>query len=287
MFVKTNTLKEIKNYFFSSLKNTYEKQELESLFLISAEEILGLTRVGIRLEKGVRLLESELLEFNSLIKRLKKNTPIQYVLGKAPFYERDFLVNENVLIPRQETEELIQLIVNQNKVSSPKILDIGTGSGAIAISLDLEIPEAEVLAIDISEKALELAKQNNELLNGNVSFEIQDVLDESIWESNSNFDIIVSNPPYVLESEKQVMQPNVLENEPHLALFVEDNNPLLFYIKIVNFAIKNLKSKGYLYFEINEKYGKEVAELMEEKFENVEIVKDLNGKDRMIKVIRK
>ena len=287
MFVKTNTLKEIKNYFFSSLKNTYEKQELESLFLISAEEILGLTRVGIRLEKGVRLLESELLEFNSLIKRLKKNTPIQYVLGKAPFYERDFLVNENVLIPRQETEELIQLIVNQNKVSSPKILDIGTGSGAIAISLDLEIPEAEVLAIDISEKALELAKQNNELLNGNVSFEIQDVLDESIWESNSNFDIIVSNPPYVLESEKQVMQPNVLENEPHLALFVEDNNPLLFYIKIVNFAIKNLKSKGYLYFEINEKYGKEVAELMEEKFENVEIVKDLNGKDRMIKGIRK
>ena len=279
MFVKTNTLKEIKSYFFSSLKNKYEEREVESLFMICTEEILGLTRMEIRANKVIILRESELLDYNKVVKKLKKHVPIQYIFGKAPFYDREFLVDENVLIPRQETEELIQLIVNQNKSDSPKILDIGTGSGIIAISLDLEIPNSEVTGIDVSEGALKIAEQNKDVLGSNVTFLEQNILDESLWKSNDKYDIIVSNPPYVLESEKELMRPNVLENEPHLALFVEDENPLLFYIKIVNFAIQKLKPNGILYFEINEKYGQDVADLMKGK---VEIIKDLNGKDRFV-----
>ena len=282
MFVTRNTLKAIKEYFFSSLKNKYEKMELESLYLITAEEILNLNRTEIRLDKGVKLLESELLKFNSVIKGLKKDIPIQQLFGKAPFYEREFVIDENVLIPRQETEELIQLIVEKNKIDSPRILDIGTGSGAIAISLNLEINNSKVYALDVSEKALDIAKKNKELLNGKVEFLKLDILKESSSKFTEKLDLIVSNPPYVLNSEKELMLSNVLDYEPHLALFVEDANPLIFYKKIVDFALINLVEEGILYFEINEKYGEEVAGLMQNNFNKIEIIKDLNGKDRFV-----
>ena len=243
---------------------------------------MNLNRTEIRLDKGVKLLESELLKFNSVIKGLKKDIPIQQLFGKAPFYEREFVIDENVLIPRQETEELIQLIVEKNKIDSPRILDIGTGSGAIAISLNLEINNSKVYALDVSEKALDIAKKNKELLNGKVEFLKLDILKESSSKFTEKLDLIVSNPPYVLNSEKELMLSNVLDYEPHLALFVEDANPLIFYKKIVDFALINLVEEGILYFEINEKYGEEVAGLMQNNFNKIEIIKDLNGKDRFV-----
>jgi release factor glutamine methyltransferase len=216
--------------------------------------------------------------------QLLEKKPIQYILGEAPFYGREFKVNASVLIPRNETEELVHLIIKENKKLNLRILDIGTGSGCIPISLALEIPSSKTFALDISKEALEVAKDNAKKHEESIIFFQVDILNEDI--PVKDLDIIVSNPPYVCESEKSLMHENVLNFEPHLALFVKDNDPLVFYKIIAKKAKSALKSSGKLYFEINEAFGEKVQYLLEEQgYREISIIQDLNNKDRIVKAV--
>ena len=284
MFVTKNTLSAIKDYFFNELTPVYHNTEVESFFYILCEYFLGFSKSDVLLGINKSLSESEMLKFHYAIKDLKKEKPVQYITGNEYFYENEFLVNEHTLIPRPETEELVDLIIKENHNFKGTILDIGTGSGVIAISLDLKLLNSKVSAYDVSKDALELAEKNNSALNSNVEFIHQDILNPIY--NGDKFDIIVSNPPDVKMDEKELMNSNVLDYEPHLALFVENNNALIFYEKIIEFALNYLKPKGKLYFEINEQYGKETAELLQNNFRDIEIVKDIYGKDRTVKGIR-
>jgi release factor glutamine methyltransferase len=230
-------------------------------------------------------LKSEILNWNAILEKLKIQIPIQYIIGTTHFYGLEFIVDENVLIPRPETEELVDWIVKLNsklsKKKNLKILDIGTGSGCIAVSLAKNIPNSEVFAIDVSEKALAIAKKNAILNKVPVTFLHKNILETK--DLNQKFDIIVSNPPYVRNLEKAEIKPNVLDNEPHLALFVPDNDPLIFYKKIAELAAANLNPNGQLFFEINQYLGKETQELLEYiGLKNIELRKDIYGNDRMI-----
>ena len=245
----------------------------------------------------MRLSESELLTLHFAVKELLKNRPIQYIIGETEFCGMRFFVNENVLIPRPETQEMVEMIASIARRDNAcvirtecKIIDIGTGSGCIAISLAKLIPNSDVTAVDVSEKALEVAKKNAEANGVNVHFVLDDILNPHVkthGRASQQFDIIVSNPPYVCESEKTEMRANVLDHEPSSALFVPDSDPLIFYRKILEFAQKALKPDGQIWFEINEKFGKETAELCREKgFKNVEIIKDFRGKERIVRAQR-
>ena len=280
MFVKENTISAIKEYFFDSLTRLYPQREVESFFFILSEYFLSISRIELRVNGSKKLSESELLKFHYAIKDLKSFKPIQQITGKQFFYDNEFIVSPHTLIPRPETEELVDLIVKENLNFEGRILDIGTGTGAIGISLDLALTKASVTAFDVSEDALKTAKINAEKLESKVSFGVQDILNPSY--QGDSFDIIVSNPPYVLNKEKKEMESNVLEYEPHLALFVEDEDPLLFYREIIKFSHTYLNKKGKLYFEINEKFGQETTDLMNNDFSEVKILKDVNGKDRII-----
>lgn len=280
MFVKENTISAIKEYFFDSLTRLYPQREVESFFFILSEYFLSISRIELRVNGSKKLSESELLKFHYAIKDLKSFKPIQQITGKQFFYDNEFIVSPHTLIPRPETEELVDLIVKENLNFEGRILDIGTGTGAIGISLDLALTKASVTAFDVSEDALKTAKINAEKLESKVSFGKQDILNPSY--KGESFDIIVSNPPYVLNKEKKEMEPNVLKYEPHIALFVEDEDPLLFYREIIKFSHSYLNNNGKLYFEINEKFGQETADLMNIDFSEVKIIKDLNGKDRII-----
>ncbi len=285
MFVTENTVSAIKNHFFEELDSFYPKTEVSSFFYILADYYLGYSKTDVLLGMKNNLSESELLKFHYAIKDLKKQKPIQFITGVQYFYENEFKVTEHTLIPRPETEELVDLIVKDNPNFEGTILDIGTGTGAIAISLDLKLSNSKVTAFDVSKEALVTAKLNNDDLKAKVDFELQDILNPNY--TGEEFDIIVSNPPYVLNSEKLEMQSNVLDFEPHLALFVADNEPLLFYNAIIDFSKNNLKIGGKLYFEINEKYGKETVEQMNlNGFTSVVLLKDMNNKDRMVKGIK-
>jgi release factor glutamine methyltransferase len=212
---------------------------------------------------------------------LKLGKPIQYILGECEFYGLNFKVNNDVLIPRPETEELVDLIIGENKNSKINILDIGTGSGCIAITLQKKLPLASVSAMDISENALALAKENALLNNVEINFLKDDALQLDHLKY-SKFDVIVSNPPYIANAEKNEMSNQVLDFEPHLALFVEDIEPLIFYDKISGFALSNLSPKGKLYFEINQNLSAETLKLLLDKGFTAEIIKDINGNDRII-----
>ena len=278
---------QIKNYkelFKTELLPIYDEQELDSFFYIILEKLHGLKRIDLALNPETVMDGIHLKQWKNIVSDLKNHKPIQYILGETEFYGLRFEVNENTLIPRQETEELVELIIvesRKSKVELPIILDIGTGSGCIAVSLVKNLPTAEVFAIDISEKALATAKKNAEINNTNVTFLLKNILETTALEKQ--FDIIVSNPPYVRNLEKAEIKPNVLEFEPHLALFVEDTDALLFYRKIGKLARKNLNPNGKLYFEINQYLGKETVQLLEELgFQNVELKKDIYGNDRMI-----
>jgi len=285
MFVTENTVSAIKNHFFEELDSFYPKTEVSSFFYILADYYLGYSKTDVLLGMKNNLSESELLKFHYAIKDLKKQKPIQFITGVQYFYENEFKVTEHTLIPRPETEELVDLIVKDNPNFEGTILDIGTGTGAIAISLDLKLSNSKVTAFDVSKEALVTAKLNNDDLKAKVDFELQDILNPNY--TGEEFDIIVSNPPYVLNSEKLEMQSNVLDFEPHLALFVADKEPLLFYNAIIDFSKNNLKIGGKLYFEINEKYGKETVEQMNlNGFTSVVLLKDMNNKDRMVKGIK-
>lgn len=277
------TISEIKQQFINELSSLYPNEEIQSFFYLLTESHLNMNKVDIALNHNFNLTEVNQNYFQKALIQLKKETPIQYIIGETEFYGLQFKVNVNVLIPRPETEELVEWILNSvDKNKKIKILDIGTGSGCIAISLAKNLPNAIVYALDVSAKALEITKQNAEINNVQIVFLQQNILaSEKLAE---NYDIIVSNPPYVRELEKQEIKPNVLENEPHLALFVEDENPLIFYKKIAELAKNSLNKNGLLFFEINQYLGKETVDLLNSKgFKNIELKKDFFQNDRMIK----
>lgn len=300
MKTPSNSVRDCRRYYASQLESIYGSDEANALIMILLEHYFNIDRVKIALEPDLRLSESELLTLHFAVKELLKNRPIQYIIGETEFCGMRFFVNENVLIPRPETQELVEkLAVSSYQFSSfrPKrsevekspanvsILDIGTGSGCIAISLAKMIPNSDVTAMDVSEKALEMARKNAKANGVNVHFVLDDILQPTTAELIDNqFDIIVSNPPYVCESEKLEMRANVLDHEPSSALFVPDSDPLIFYRKILEFAQKALKPNGQIWFEINERFGKETAELCHSKgFKNVEIIKDFRGKERIVR----
>jgi release factor glutamine methyltransferase len=263
------------------------KEEIYSILYIIFESLFGISKKDILSEKAIFVDDTCMDRLDSIIQRLNKNEPLQYILEEAHFYGRQFYVNSSVLIPRPETEELIQVVLKYIKGSSidnpsVKILDIGTGSGCIPITLSLEMPQAEVYGTDISSNALTVAKKNAQLLQAKVRFIQHDILNEEISFVNQ-LNVVVSNPPYVTMAEKDSMMSNVVAFEPHLALFVPDNDPLIFYKVIVNKTKKIICTNGLLAVEINEAYGKEVAELfLQSGFRKVQIVKDIFNKDRMV-----
>jgi release factor glutamine methyltransferase len=278
-------IKQYRTQFIKELSPFYDAYEAESFFYLILEDKHKLRQIDLALNHELTFSESDFAVWDLLLAQLKKEVPIQYLLGKTNFYGLDFEVNENVLIPRPETEELVEWIVNENskvdKAKTIKILDIGTGSGCIAISLAKNIPNAQVYAMDVSKKAIETAKRNAVNNKTDITFILQDVLNAE--ELKCNFDIIVSNPPYVRNLEKEEIKKNVLDYEPHLALFVEDNDALVFYRKIAALAQNNLLENGQLYFEINQYLGCEMKDLLEKmNFENIELRKDIYDNDRMI-----
>ncbi|MCR9181823.1 MAG: peptide chain release factor N(5)-glutamine methyltransferase [Flavobacteriaceae bacterium] len=278
------TLKEFRNHFKSKLKDIYPEEEIGSFFYLLSEKYLLLPRFEVVFQLDLKLSIDDISKFDEALKKLEKEVPIQYILGETEFYGLPFKVNPSVLIPRPETEELVDWILNDySKINEQfSLLDIGTGSGCIAISLAKKMRQAKVSAMDISPMALKTASENAILNDVTISILEKDIL--AIKELNSTFDVIVSNPPYVRNFEKEKMQSNVLLYEPHNALFVPDSDPLLFYKSIAEIACQSLKREGNLYFEINEAYGSEVVEMLEKmRFENVELKKDIFGKDRMIK----
>ncbi len=266
------------------LAGTYSSEEIESLIFLIFEKLKGYSRTQYLLAKDEILDQNERSEIDEILLRLKNHEPIQYILGETEFYGLPFKAVPEVLIPRPETEELVQWIIQENKLAGPTILDIGTGTGCIAISLQKYIPQSTVLACDISPVCLETARLNSELNSADVALFEYDILNLSPEIKIPALDIIVSNPPYVRETEKLLMEKNVLEFEPELALFVSDENPLIFYERIADFARVQLNDGGRLYFEINEAFGKECSGILEEKgFSEVLLKKDINGKDRMIR----
>lgn len=279
-------IKEYKTQFIQALTPIYDAGEAESFFYLILEENHKMKRIDLALNPDLTFSDTAIQYWNSILEQLKKEIPIQYLLGKTSFYGLEFGVNGTVLIPRPETEELVEWIIeSQNpkaKIPMQKILDIGTGSGCIAISLAKNIPNARVFAIDVCDKALATAKKNAEINSVNVTFLEKNILETDDLEEQ--FDIIVSNPPYVRELEKQEIKKNVLDHEPHLALFVQDHDALIFYQKIAKLAQKNLHEKGQLFFEINQYLGTETLVLLEKmNFKNIELRKDIYGNDRMIK----
>ena len=279
-------IKEYRTQFIQELTLIYDAGEAESFFYLILEEKKQLKRIDLALHPDLVFSEEEIGVWNAILEQLKQEIPIQYLLGKTSFYGLDFEVNAAVLIPRPETEELVEWILEsqKSKVESQKvkILDIGTGSGCIAISLAKNLPDATVFALDVSEEALATAKKNAENNSVNVTFIHQNILETE--DLLQQFDIIVSNPPYVRNLEKEEIKKNVLENEPHLALFVADNDALVFYKKIAQLAQKNLLPNGQLYFEINQYLGKEMVNLLEKmNFKTIDLRKDIYGNDRMTK----
>ncbi|APY12720.1 protein-(glutamine-N5) methyltransferase, release factor-specific [Seonamhaeicola sp. S2-3] len=281
-------LKDIKNTFQNQLNSIYSKEEIDNFFFMLTEFYFGVDRLKLALEPDVNIANPEAILY--ALKLLKEEKPIQYIIGETEFYGLPFKVNKNVLIPRPETEELVDWILNESKTNNQQsitVLDIGTGSGCIAISLAKNLPNAKVYALDVSNEALKVAKENAELNNAEVNFIEDNILNPSqkkLVSESYKFDIIVSNPPYVRKQEKQLMKANVLNNEPHLALFVSDDNPLLFYKAICEFSNKNLNKGGKLFFEINEYLGKDMTQLLKDyNFKNIELKQDIFNKDRMVR----
>lgn len=281
------TLNEARTILTKELKNVYDSDELKNIIDLVLEHITGLPRIEQVKNKVPYLTCTQLEDIDSITERLKNNEPIQYVLGEAWFAGMKFKVNKNVLIPRPETEELVDWIVKESqksKVKSQKILDVGTGSGCIPVTLKKKLPDADVSAIDVCSESLFVATENTIALDAEVNFILLDFLDEEKWKELGMFDIIVSNPPYVKQSEKESMHDRVTSFEPYLALFVPDNDALLFYRKLSSFASQHLNPGGSLFVEINEALGDEVADLFRSTgFADVQLKKDMQGKERMIK----
>ena len=284
-------INKFRDYFNKTLKKLYPTSEIDTFLFLLLEEYLNFKRIDVVLKSNFEISPEDLTLLKSSTKLLEQEVPIQYILGKTEFYGFPFILNEHVLIPRPETEELVTSVLNKisklerlhpiEKEKKLKILDIGTGSGCIPISLKRSLPFAEITAIDIANEALIIAQKNASLNKVNINFIQQNILKTTGLDDI--YDIIISNPPYVRVSEKIEIKNNVLKNEPHLALFVEDNNPLIFYSKIAELAKSHLTKNGTLFFEINQYLGKETVELIKLKgFNKIQLKKDIFGHDRVI-----
>ena len=286
------TTASIYNHFKNQLKAVYDDREAENISDWIFENVTGLKRWERRGNRNKELNETDSEKLKKYLDELLKHKPVQYVLNEAWFYKRKFYVNENVLIPRPETEELVEWIVKDEKNNAggnskqTNIIDIGTGSGCIPVSLKKELPEANVTAIDVSEKALVVSKKNAAELNAAINFFQTDFLKENEWEALPQFDIIVSNPPYIPINEKEILAKNVIDFEPEIALFVENNDPFIFYKAIAKFAKCHLKEKGRIYVEVHEEYAKQVKIIFENAGLISEIKKDIYGKERMVKAVK-
>lgn len=278
------TIQDYRTYFRTQLAALYAQEEVASISSIAMQFVLKMNRVEVALSRKQKLTPAQKLDLENLLKRLLQEEPIQYIVGATQFYGLDLQVNRATLIPRPETEELVLWILEAsiNSSSETKVLDIGTGSGAIAIALAKNKPLFQVEAVDISLQALETASSNAASNQVNISFYQQDIL--AATDLQQSYDLIVSNPPYVRELEKTEIKGNVLNYEPHRALFVKDTDPLVFYKKITTLALSHLKPGGQLFFEINEYLGEETQSLIRGiGFDEVELRKDILGKDRMIR----
>ena len=267
------------------LETLYDGEEAKALFSLAAEHVLALSPTRLRMERDTDVTFIHEQQLLSILNDLPLGKPLQYILGEAHFYGLVFKVNEHVLIPRPETEELVDWIIADSNlqfaVGDIKILDIGTGSGCIPVTLKKHLPQAQVSTLDVSAEAITVARQNAMQKGVEVDFIEADILS---FKSELKFDVIVSNPPYIRLLEKEEMHENVLANEPHLALFVSDEDPLIFYKAIASFAQTNLNPGGKLYFEINEYLGEETVDMLDDKgFKNIELRKDMQGKDRMVR----
>ena len=275
---------DILSFFLKELNGYYPEKEIKSLFYISIDHLLGYSKSDTIIKSENELLPDFKIEFSEIVERLQKKEPIQYILMETTFYGLPFFTRRGVLIPRSETEELVDWIIKDNENLEKRYLDIGTGSACIIISLAKNL-NGSFYAIDVSPDALREAKQNVKRNYVDVNLKQFDILDSDL---DGLWDVIVSNPPYVLESERKYMQQNVLAWEPEIALFVKDETPLLFYERIADQSTKVLNKNGILYFEINEKYGKETVDMLAQKgFVNIELKKDINDKDRMVKAMWK
>ena len=276
------------DYIKNELKPFYPDSEIKSFIRLILEHVCHISSYEISTGKDTKISAIEQLEIERVVASLKEYKPIQYILGETEFFGLTFSVNQSVLIPRPETEELVELILKNHPEENLKILDIGTGSGCIAISLAKNMPSATVYAIDISEDALFTAKENAIRNQVEIQFYRQDILSDNVIAkarhcTEHSLDIIVSNPPYVTPKEKSEIQDNVIKYEPHTALFVPQDNPLLFYERIADIGHSLLNKSGSLYFEINPLYGKEICRLLQAKdYSDVKLHQDISGKDRMV-----
>ena len=286
MNIRNNLLKDIKDNYLIELNNLYDTREAEQLLTILIDHFFGIGRNDLILNSKQRLSESEILKLHMAVKELKKFKPVQYITGEVEFQGFIFKVNKDVLIPRPETEELILLIAQNELDSDLNVLDIGTGSGCIAICLFKQLNNPSVFATDISKPALKVAESNSKLNNAGVKFHNHNILIDGNL-IDDKMDIIVSNPPYVTLDDKKKMGSNVVDYEPHNALFVPEDNPLVFYKRIIKLAESQLKQGGRIYVEINESLGHEMVALFEENnYSSIELVKDIHGKFRFIYAVK-
>jgi release factor glutamine methyltransferase len=275
-------------FYLEKLQTIYNLEEAKAITNNVFEEVMLVKPHQIKI-LNIDLSEEEETNLMDILERLLTDEPIQYILGNAWFYGNKFSVTPDVLIPRSETEELVELVIKKvnknfkNETATFQLIDIGTGSGCIAISLKLTLPHWQVFGLDKSKNALTIAKQNAKSLNADVQFLEDDILNIQHQETTQFFDVIVSNPPYILEQEQLTMSKNVLSFEPHEALFVDNNSPLIFYEAIANYALQYLKKDGFLFFEINQVFGAETLKMLADKgFVDIELLKDINQNQRMI-----
>lgn len=284
------TVKQVSEDFTGQLSAIYNANEVNSLFIMVLENVVNISSAKIRAFPETEISTPDTERITHILTRLTTGEPIQYILGCAEFYGLTFKVNSSVLIPRPETEELVDWIlssVGSSQLAAGRFLDIGTGSGCIPISLKKNLADAQVSAIDISPEAVQTAEENAQLNSVDINFIQDDILnptDHSLL--TTHYSLIISNPPYVTLEDKKLMHTNVTDFEPHTALFVPEDNPLIFYKAIANFASTHLENDGLLFFEINESYGKEIVDILNDKqFTNIELRKDMSGKDRMVKAV--
>lgn len=279
MRIASNRIEDILKFALQELEGIYSEKEIKQMTYSLITHFCNIPKTSILANNQQAVLESELLKLNFAIKDLKKEKPLQYIMGYTDFYNIKINLNHKVLIPRPETEELVDMIIKENKGRKDiKIADLGCGSGAIALALKKNIPQSKVWAFDIDDNAINQTKENAQALNLDINIEKKDLLKDNF--NDYNFDIIVSNPPYVMEKEKSLMRDNVLNHEPHQALFVKDEDPLIFYQAIERIAQKNLKPKGKIYMEINESLSERTKKVFKDY--DTKIIKDLFGKYRFI-----
>jgi len=289
MRVASNKLTDITAFFYSELNGVYAASEIEAMIDTATAHYLGFSKTERLIKANENINQSDLLHLYDCCKALKKNIPLQYILGEAWFYDLKFYVNPHVLIPRPETEELADLIIKENKTAA-SILDIGTGSGCIAITLKNKLSQAQVFACDISKEALAIAEKNAKANTAPVTFFEADVLSTEAFQKNNlnRFDVIVSNPPYIKESETPTLEKHVLDQEPHLALFVKGNDAIIFYKKIIDLCHEMLLAKGCLYFELNPLTADAVKDYAHASalFETVALITDMSGNTRFLKAVK-